>query len=173
MVDDCCLDLSIWTRLLAVDISLGRHRAAVVSLWDRDRYFMSISWLCTESRDEWLEQPHRILPKDGSLTLPPASPRPATGLLYDQPANCCCIVSDNIGPSTYESLGISDVNSLSKLAVSLASACTRLAKLLIRTHLNTYHIRFEAWFILALQQLPPINIGEEVMCFDLGCTAGA
>jgi hypothetical protein len=24
--------------------------------------------------------------------LPPASPRPSTGLLYDQPANCCCIV---------------------------------------------------------------------------------
>lgn len=24
--------------------------------------------------------------------LPPASPRPSTGLLYDQPANCCCMV---------------------------------------------------------------------------------
>jgi hypothetical protein len=55
---------------------------------------------------------------DGSLTLPPASPSPATGLLYDQPANCCCSVCDSVGPSTYESVGASEVNSRSKLAVS-------------------------------------------------------
>lgn len=58
---------------------------------------------------------------EGSFTDPPASPRPATGRLYDQPANCCCIVCDSIGPSTYESVGASEVNSRSKLAVSLAS----------------------------------------------------
>lgn len=54
-----------------------------------------------------------------STTLPPASPRPATGRLYDQPANCCCIVCESIGPSTYESVGASEVNSRSKFAVSL------------------------------------------------------
>jgi hypothetical protein len=59
---------------------------------------------------------------DGSLTLPPASPNPATGRLYDQPANCCCMVCESIGPSTYESVGASDVNSRSKLAVSIPSA---------------------------------------------------
>lgn len=59
---------------------------------------------------------------EGSFTEPPASPRPATGRLYDHPANCCCIVWESIGPSTYESVGASLVNSTSKLAVSLASA---------------------------------------------------
>lgn len=65
---------------------------------------------------------------DGSFTEPPASPRPATGRLYDHPANCCCIVWDSIGPSTYESVGASDVNSRSKLAVSLASTYVDISK---------------------------------------------
>ena len=63
----------------------------------------------------------QMLPNEGSLTLPPASPRPATGRLYDQPVNCCCIVCESIGPSTYESAGASDVNSRSKFPVSRAS----------------------------------------------------
>ena len=52
---------------------------------------------------------------------PPASPRPATGRLYDQPTNCCCIVWLSMGPLLGESVGISDVNSLSKFAVSRSS----------------------------------------------------
>jgi hypothetical protein len=65
--------------------------------------------------------------KEGFLTLPPASPSPATGRLYDQPANCCCIVCDSIGPSTYESVGASEVNSRSKLPVSRASVCIKVS----------------------------------------------
>src|SRR5271156_947327 len=64
---------------------------------------------------------HQMPSKDGSLTLPPASPSPATGRLYDHPANCCCMVCESIGPSTYESAGASEVNSRSKFAVSRAS----------------------------------------------------
>lgn len=63
---------------------------------------------------------------DGSFTEPPASPSPATGRLYDHPANCCCIVCDSMGPSTYESVGASEVNSRSKLAVSFASTWEQL-----------------------------------------------
>ena len=32
---------------------------------------------------------------------------------------------------------------------------------------ETYNTRFEAGLVLPLEQLPPINIGEEVVCFDL------
>jgi hypothetical protein len=64
---------------------------------------------------------HCMLPNAGSFTLPPASPSPATGRLYDHPANCCCMVCESIGPSTYESAGASEVNSRSKFAVSRAS----------------------------------------------------
>lgn len=69
----------------------------------------------------------QMLSNDGSLTLPPASPSPATGRLYDHPANCCCIVCDSMGPSTYESVGASDVNSRSKFAVSRASVYSSIS----------------------------------------------
>lgn len=89
------------------------------------------------------------LPKLGSFTLPPASPRPATGLLYDQPANCCCIVCDSRGPSTYESLGASEVNSRSKLAVSRASIC-RIRQSLISAYsgllLTTLGLKLGSYF---------------------------
>src|SRR3982751_5496856 len=95
--------------------------------------------------------------KEGSFTEPPASPRPATGRLYDQPANCCCIVWESIGPSTYESVGASEVNSRSKLAVSFASSCTGVSRLygFISTK-YTYYIGFEARLIFSFQEFSPV-----------------
>lgn len=55
---------------------------------------------CTRPARPLYCKSHQLLMKDGSLILPPASPRPSTGRLYDHPANCCCIVDESIGPST-------------------------------------------------------------------------
>jgi hypothetical protein len=61
----------------------------------------NISCRCRSPMTDCSHSVYGLIPsKDGSFTLPPASPSPATGRLYDQPANCCCMVCDNIGPST-------------------------------------------------------------------------
>ena len=98
---------------------LSRIRPVVAITSVKCAFYTSTSTLNTLSWAATEVQFHPVtLPNEGSLTLPPASPNPATGRLYDQPANCFCTVCDSIGPSTYESVGASEVNSRSKFAVS-------------------------------------------------------
>jgi hypothetical protein len=84
------------------------------------------------------------------------------------------MVCDSIGPSTYESVGASDVNSRSKLAVSLASTYDTVSN---EVHGgcsgSTYHTGLEAGLILPLEQLSPVNAVEEVMCLDLSRALGS
>lgn len=79
-----------------------------------------------------------------------------------------------MGPSTYESVGASEVNSRSKLAVSLASACTIVSKSkVIYFTMCTYHVGLEAGLVLPLQKFTPVNAVEEVVRLDLSRALGS
>lgn len=61
----------------------------------------------------------------GTLWACPAGPCPPS---YENPANCCCTVSDRLWSSTTLSNGTSDVNTWSKLLVSIALAYSNKPK---------------------------------------------